>query len=163
MASGDTLGRYTALESSPQPLNYATLAVRNSHRVLEFVKAVVASAVFEDFLPRNYDGGGITLTVVWAAKTDVANAVVWSAAFERMADGGHDIDSDSFAAFQQAAGTAPADSGVLRYTAIAFTNAQIDGLLKGEAFRLFLRRLTSDGGDTMAGVAQLLRVELRET
>ena len=54
-------------------------------------------------------------------------------------------------------------SGEVAYDAIAFTNAQIDGLLVGESFRLRLSRNPPHADDNMAGDAEMLRVELRET
>lgn len=163
MASGDTLAIYRPRGNQAPPLNYATLLLRNSHLVLEFPKSFNAIAVFEGFLPRNYAGGGITATIVWVAKTDTAGNALLTGAFERLADGGQDIDVDGFAAAQQNTGTAPGTSGSPRYTTIAFTNAQIDGLAAGEAFRLMIQRLADNVLDTMAGTLQLLRVELRET
>ena len=52
---------------------------------------------------------------------------------------------------------------MLQYTEIAFSNAQIDGLLAGEAFRLRVSRDATNGADTMAGDAELFGIELRET
>lgn len=165
MASGETLVVFTPRDHQPQPADYATFDTRNSHLVLEFDPTVDESAVFEGLLPRNYDGGGITLTIVWAAISATSGTCRWQASFERIDDEGLDIDANSFATAQSAGGTAPATNGQVQYTTIAFTNGQIDGLLAGEAFRLFFKRDAdgTSGTDDMTGHAELLRLELRET
>lgn len=163
MASGDTLVVYTARDNQPQPTAFATLDTRNSHLVLDFDATTQESAVFEGVLPRNYSGGGITVTCIWAATSATTGSVVWAASWERLDDEGQDIDANGFAASQQATGAAPANNGDLQYTAITYTNSQIAGLLAGEAFRLFLIRFVEDVGDDMTGDAELLRIEMRET
>lgn len=148
----------------PPSSAYATFDTRNGHLLLEFDAGTAESAVFSGVLPRNYAGGGLTLRIAWLADTAVAGDVVWGASFERHQDETDDLDSDTFAAERTATATAPGTTGQVQYTDIAFTDgAQIDSLAVGESFRVKIRRVASDAGDTMAGDAQLLRVELRET
>ena len=104
----------------------------------------------------------MTLVIVWTATTAITGDVKWDAGFERM-DTATDIDADSFAAIQTVTTTAPGTSGFPAYSSIAFTNAQIDGLLVAEAFRLKITRNAAAAGDTMAGDAEALAFELRET
>lgn len=164
MATGDSLHTFVPGGHEPPATNYATLDLRNAHPVLDFDATTSETVYWTDVLSREYGGGGITLTVIWAATTAVTGNVVWEAAFERLEDEGTDIDADSFAAVQAVTSTAPATSGALQYGAITFTNgAQIDSLAVGEAFRLLLRRAPADAGDTMAGDAEAVAVELRET
>lgn len=94
-----------------------------------------------------------------------SGAVVWGGSFERHQDDSGDLDSDDFAAEQTATGTTASVDGEVKYTDIAFTDgAQLDSLAIGEHFRFKLRRVATDGADTMnANDAQLLSVELRET
>jgi hypothetical protein len=72
-------------------------------------------------------------------------------AVERNEAGGTDADADSFASAQTATGAANAASGVRTYTAVALTNAQIDGLLKNEKCRIKVTRDAANGSDTMTG------------
>lgn len=165
MASGDTLVVFTPLHNQPPASNYATLDLRNNHPVLDFDAATDEDAIFGSFLPRRYAGGGLTVLIVWSATTATTAEVIWNAAIERLEDEGTDTDADSFAAAQASAEvTAPATSGALQYTTIAFTaGAQMDSLAAGEAFRLKITRDANAVGDDMAGDAELHRVEIKET
>ena len=163
MASGETLAVFTALDNIPPSANYATLDSRNSHLVLDFDDGTDESAVFFGVLPRNYAGGGITANVIWASTGAVVGDVVWLGSFERIDDGGLDLDGDSFAATQTTTETCDGTNGSTTYTDVAFTSAQIDGLAVGEAFRFKLTRDADAGADTMVGDAEALRIELRET
>ena len=109
-------------------------------------------------LSKNYAGGGITITLPWAADTATAGNTVWQAAIRRLAIGTTDIDTTAFTyAYQSVTSTAPAAAGILAEPAIVLANgAQIDSLAAGEAFFLRLRRNASDAADTMAGDALLL-------
>jgi len=181
MASGDTLVIFTPHANEPPATNYASVDLRNVHLVLDFNDAVAESAVFSGLLPRNYAGGGITVTIVWmggsagllrAAGQPVRDVITplatggvkWNAAFERHQAGIDDLDSDSFATAQTATGAAPATDGSTAYTSIAFTSgAQMDSLAVGESFRLKVTRDAADAADTMTGDAELLMIEIRET
>ena len=163
MASGDSLVSFIATDNQYAGANAAQPDIRNGHPVLDFDQSTVEYAHVKSNLPRHYGGGGITATVAWAASTATSGNTKWNIAIERIEDEGTDIDSDSFAAAQTATGGAPATSGAAQYTAVALTNAQIDGLLVGEWFRLQVSRDASHANDTMAGDAELIGVELRET
>jgi hypothetical protein len=165
MASGDTLVVFRPLDNQPPATGYATFDTRNSIPVLDFDAASDEDAVFGAVLPRFYGGGGITATLYWLASSAVAGDVIWNAAFERNHANGDDLDADSFATAQAAAATtANGTSGKVITSTITFTDgAQIDSLAAGEAFRLKVTRDANAGGDTMAGDAELLMVELKET
>jgi len=165
MASGDTLVVFTARDNQPPSAAFATFDTRNGHLVLDFDPTTDEDSIFEGLLPRNYGSGGITLLLVWAATSATSGSCRWQASFERLEDEGTDIDADSFDTAQSAGGTAPAATGALQYTTIAFTNGQIDGLLVGEAFRLKVGRDANGttGTDDMTGDAELLRAEVKET
>lgn len=163
MASGNSLVSFVPADNEPPTANYATLDVRNGHPVLDFDAATEEAAIFTAVLPRHYAGGGLTIYLHWLATSAVAGDSKWGGSIERATAGGDDLDADSFDAEQTATGTANAVSGVVTTTQIAFTNAQIDGLLVGEAFRLKLARKAADAADTMAGDAELLAVEIKET
>jgi hypothetical protein len=180
MASGDTLCVFTPHANEPPATNFATIDLRNGHMVLDFDGGTAESALFGGILPRNYAGGGITVTLLWMGGsaallrdaiaggdiiTPLATGnVKWNAAFERHQVATDDLDTDSFATAQTVTSAAPATDGSVQSASIPFTNgAQIDSLAVGESFRLKVTRDAADAGDTMTGDAELLRVELRET
>jgi len=165
MASGQTLARWSALHGTPPASNPATFNTRNAHPVLEFDTTTSEAVYFEGVLPRNYAGGGVTIALHWLAASATSGSVVWGASMERHDEASLDLDADSFAAeVLSAASGAPGTTGMLRIASIALTNgAQMDNLAAGESFRLQIARKPADAGDDMAGDAQLLKVEMRET
>lgn len=164
MASGNTLVVFTAQANQPPASSYATPDTRNAHPVLDFDAAADESAIFGGVLPRHYAGGGITVRLGWLASSATTGDVVWNAAIERHDDDVTDLDADSFAAAQAATATTASASGETQYTDIAFTDgAQMDSVAAGESFRLKITRDADHASDTMAGDAELLTVEIRET
>lgn len=162
MASGDTLLIITPYNNEPPAAAYATLDLRNYHPVLDFDAAADESAVFTAIMPRNYAGGGVTVYLHWVSTdTTDTNHCFWDAAFERIS--GQDTDADGFAAVQSNDTTHPnATSGIETVTEIPFTNgAQMDSVVAGDIFRL---KITRDAvNDNMAGDAELLGIEIKET
>lgn len=166
MASGQTLCRFTPAANQPPSSAYATPDVRNGLLVLDFDAAADENAIFVDVLPRNYGGGGLTVYIHWMASTATTGSCRWQAAIERHLAGTDDSDADSFAAAQSAGGTAVTPSGTEIVTAITFTNgAQMDSLAVGERFRLKVTRDAdgTSGTDDMAGDAELVAIEIKET
>ena len=162
MASGQTLIQWTPLANQPPATAYATLDTRNSHPVLDFDASSAEDAVFGGVLPRNYASGGVTVSIHWMATSATTGNVVWTGAWERC---NTDLDADSFATgVDSASAAANATSGILTVTTIAFTDgAQIDSLAVGESFRFKVTRKVADAGDDMAGDAEILRCEIKET
>ncbi len=164
MASGDTLLVFTALSGQPPASNYATLDTRNTHLILDFDATTDETIYFGGVLPRNYGGNGVTVRICWMASTATSNDCVWAADWEAHPDDTFDLDGDGFAGPQTVTATAPSASGEVSYDDIAFTDgAQMDSLAAGESFRLKVYRDADNGSDNMAGDAELLRVEVRET
>lgn len=165
MASGDSLLSWTAQGAQPVTNNFARQNLRNSHPVVDFDPTATEYVAFEDVLPRHYAGGGITVTAGWIAASATSGTARWGFSFERHQGSTDDLDSSALAAATQymdsvAAGT----SGQLVYTATAFTNgAAIDSIAVGEHFRLLVLRDAVNGNDTMAGDAELVSLELKET
>lgn len=165
MATGETLVIFTPLHNAPPAANYATLDTRNATSpipILDFDPTTNESAIFCGVMPRNYGGGGITVTIHWMTTATSGNCK-WDAEIERS---NTDLDSDSFAAPEQTATTGcNGTSGILSTTEIAFTNgAQMDSLTTGEAFRLRITRDAADGADTInSNDVELVAVEIRET
>lgn len=163
MASGDTLVTLYPQNNEPPASNYATLDLRNNHPVLDFDADTDESAVFTAVMPSHYAGGGVTITLVWAATSGTSGDVVWTTAFERL-DNGTDMDADSFASANTATATTGGTSGAPTYTAIAHTNGgQMDSVAVGEAFRLQVVRDANAAGDTMTGDAELRAIVIKET
>lgn len=164
MAAGNSLCKFTPRQNQPPTSTYATPDRRNARDVLDFDAAADEAAVFEDVLPRNYGGNGITAIIAWSATSATSGNVVLGGSFERTDDESLDTDSDSFAAEQTGTFAAPGTSGQVQYSSIAFTNgAQIDSLAVSEVFRFKFRRIGSDGSDTMTGDLELRSIELIET
>lgn len=165
MASGNTLAVFTPGCHEPPAANYATLDTRNSILVLDFDASTEETACFRGVLPSNYAGGGLTLDVYWLATSATTGDVVWGGAIEREQNGGTDLDSDSFATEQNAAGvTTNGTSGIVNKSTITFSSgANMDSLAAGEPFRLKIARKVADSGDTMTGDAELHSLHLKET
>lgn len=162
MASGDTLAIFTPLGAEFPASNYATFDSRNNHAVLDFDDTTGETAYFTGIMPQNYAGGGVTVILHWAATSATSGTVGWLAAFERMGDGGTDIDADSFASDQTVtAETVDGTSGIMDASSVNVSNgANMDSVVAGDAFRL---RITRDvANDTAAGDAELIGVEIRE-
>ena len=169
MASGDPVVQ--VLQAMPPGTLYATEDVRaggstpaESLHVWDFDDT---AAEYMDFLCvlRGYDGGGLTFTLPWMATTATTNAVLWGAAIRRFVDDAEDIDGSHTYDFNNAAAdTAPSATGEQSYPTIAFTDgADMDSWAEGEFAIVRVRRLPTDAGDTMAGDAELLGIEGRET
>ena len=162
MASGDTLLVFAPAANEPPSSAFATFSLRNARPILEFDGAANESAVFGSVMPQHYDGGGIEVYLHYAMDTDVTNDIDWDTAFERVGEGQQDTDSDGFAAVQSVDNTTvPGTAGHVDIVNTSHTNAQIDGILVGEHFRL---KVTRDAvSDTSTDDAHLFAVELRET
>lgn len=164
MASGQTMLVLTAIDGISPASNFATLDTRNAHPVLDFDATTEESTYFEFVLPSEYGGGGLTAFLHWMASTATSGAVTWGGSLERHAENGDDLDADSFATEQTANESANATSGKVIVTSITFSQgANMDNLAVGESARLKIARKVADGGDDMAGDAELLKIEIRET
>lgn len=163
MASGNTLLAFEAPAAQLPAANYATFDTRNNHVCLDFDAAADEACYFEGVLPRHYAGGGLTVTLIWAASSATSGVTRWDVAIERH-DTGTDLDADSFAADASVDATASGTSGALVYTSLTFTSgAAMDSLAAGEHFRLRVNRDANHANDTMTGDAELFGVEIRET
>lgn len=164
MASGQTLCVFTPLHHEPPTSNYAQLGSRNNRPTLEFDPSTAWAAVFSGILPRNYTGGGVTITLIWAAVSATSGNVRWKTSFERIQDGVDNLDSDSFAtAVTGSSDATNGTNGVVKYSTISHTDgSQLDNLAAGERFRVKVERDPTVSSN-MTGNAQLIGVELKET
>lgn len=174
MASGDTLGTIIAQQVSLPTTLFAQPDTRTgaatpaeSVAVLDFDTTTQEYADFLFFLPRNYASGGLTLTLIWMATTATSGAVVWAAAFRRLVDDAEDLDTTAHAYdFNKidAGATTASATGEQVYDPITFTDgADMDSLAAGEWAILRVSRDTSDADDNMAGDAELIGIEIKET
>ena len=156
-----TYAVWTSLSNQPPAASFATIDTRNAIPVLDFDAAADECAIFGGVLPEGYNAENLQVIIHWTATSATSGDSFWYSAWERM---NTDLDADSFATAQTASGTANGTSGIITATTIAFTSAQIDGVVANEAFRL---RVCRDGDgtlgtDDMTGDAELHRVHLRK-
>lgn len=172
MASGDVVGLIGRI--IPPATSYATPDARvggsspaESFPVWDFDDTTAEYLDLYGILSPSYAGGGLTIVLPWSATSATTNAVVWRAAFRRIADDAEDVDTSQTYDYNQAtADTAPTASGEISLPTITFTNgADMDSLAAGEPFVLRVGRLPSDAGDTMTGDAELWpeRILIKET
>lgn len=166
MASGDTLAIFTALNNEPPASNFATLDTRNSIPVLDFDADTNETAEFGGFMPRNYSGEGVTVTLGWMATdtTVTPHNVIWDVAFKSVTNDADDLDSKAYAAVNSVTDEEASASGEVSYCIITFTDgADMDSVAVGEYFRMKVTRDADNGSDNLTGDAELLFVEIRET
>lgn len=166
MASGDTLATFTALNNMPPSSAYATFDTRNGYAVLDFDDTTDESAIFLGVMPRNYAGGGVTVTVGWMATSATTGTISLDVSFMSITDDADDLDTKAFAAANNANPTTASASGEVDYATITFTDgADMDSIAAGEAF---LIKVTRDANgttstDNMTGDMELVFVEIKET
>lgn len=106
----------------------------------------------------------MTVLIDWYADTATSNAVVWDAAALAYTVGTDSSDIEAKAFATAVPGSATTASGTaqvpVRTTITLTTGAQQDSAVTGDYFALRIRRLPADGGDTMAGDAQVIGVQL---
>lgn len=166
MASGDSLCVFMPANAELPASNYATFDTRNGVMVLDFDDTTDESVEFAGFMPRHYDGGGLTVTVGWMATSATTGAISLDAAFKSVSDDADDLDTKAFAAANNTSPTTASASGEVDYATITFTDgADMDSVAAGEYFRLKITR-DADGTtstDSMTGDMELVFVEIKET
>lgn len=154
-----TYAVFTPLDNQAPSASFATLTTRNNIALLGFDDAADENAIFVGVVPENAQlGSGLTVNIKWVAASATTGDVVWVVAFMAM-DATTDIDSDSYDTSATATTTTLGTSGFTQTTSITITT--IDSLVAGVAYRLKVTRNADDGGDTMAGDAQVSAVEVR--
>jgi len=162
MASGDTLAVFTPQMNEPPASNYATLDLRNLHPVLDYDDTTNETGICSNKMPQNYDGGGVTVYIVFSMTSATADTVDWDVAFERIGVV-LDIDADSFAAVNSVDNTTVSGTcGIPVSANVAFTNgAEMDEVVAGDDYRIKVIR--DAASDDATGDAELISVEIRET
>jgi hypothetical protein len=171
---GTSLSQTAYVDCDPNDASFATVLgiapatpiARNNRALIAFAKAGEPSAenaVWEKAMPSVYDAvKNLRLIIDWVAAAAIVGDVVWEAAFEAIAPGGLDIDTDSFAASKSVTDTTAGTAGVVTRSTIDFTNVEADGVLANDEFRLMVQRNAPAVGDTMVGDAEILRVQIVE-
>ncbi len=161
MAANETLAIWEAIGGTPPAASAATLDIRNGHVVLDFDADANETSYFSSVLPKHYAGGSIACKLHWMATSATSGNVRWSAAFERLESNGPDLDTNGFQTAVEATAAANATSGKLIVTTLTIT--ALDGAVAGDAFRIAVTRIATDGtNDTMTSDAELLQLELVE-
>ncbi len=162
MASGDVLFNWGAWNGVETATNYATKDTVNQRPVADFDDTTNESLVFTDMMPPNYDGGGVTVYIVYAMTSATTDTIDWDGAFERVGDGQQDLDADSFAAVNSVDNTTVPGSHITDVVTIAYTDgADMDSVAAGELFRY---KITRDAtSDDATGDGELFWLQGRET
>ena len=145
----------------------ASIDIRASDlRLLDFDATSNEIEIF--FIPtmsRAYAGGGVTVSI-WVLTTTTTGDMSFKGFFKSVTDNVDNLDTKNFAAPQSnTAIDAPGAVGRAKLFTITFTNgAQMDSVAAGEPFFFMLMRDAQDStNDDMAGDAELLAGEIKET
>jgi len=161
MASGEFIASISPAE--PTGTDYATFdTIEGGSTVPERIGVYDFSGSDEEFmdfacvlLPQ-YDGGGLTLRIIWSASVGFANHTVWQAAIRRVADDAENLNTSHNYSYQIVEAAAPSAVGEVSYDEITFTDGeQMDDLEAGEKFILRIKRDPAHPNDDMAGDAEL--------
>ena len=173
MASGDSLLILGPSNGNPPATLYATFGVMDgastpaeSIVLLYFDDTTQEYIDFYCVMPEHYDGGGITLTVMFSAAEAASDVVEWQAAFRRVADDAEDLDTTAHTyVYNAVVATAPSVIGEVAYDNITFTSgADMDSVVAGDYFIL---RVTRDpapsSGTNVTGDAAIHSLHMKET
>lgn len=154
--------QWSPLMNEPPTSNPATIDTRNSRPCLDFDPTTQEIAIFSAALPADYGGGGLTVSLYFAATSATSGTGGWDVSIERIDASSLDIDSDSFATAQTVtAATVPGTSGqILKSSVNIASGSDMDSLAAGELFRLRIRRDVAN--DTATGDLELLGVMMVE-
>lgn len=145
---------------------FATFDTRNHHPVYDFDDGANEIMMFQGYMPQNYDGGGLTVTVSVMCQSATTGDMSWQGFFKSVTPGADDLDDKNFAAPQvNAAVDAPTTLGWTVDFELTFTDgAQMDSVAAGEWFYFLLMRDAQDStADDMAGDANFIGAEIKET
>lgn len=145
----DELLTFGATSAVLPSASFATFDTRNDFTVLDFGDGAVASkSIFIGVMPRDYDDGTITIVIHFAATSATSGNAFWSVEFDRVGTA-LDTDSATWATAQTNTCAVSGTAGILSTCSITFTQAQADGVLKGELFRMRVVRDVTNAADTV--------------
>jgi hypothetical protein len=135
---------------------------RGTHAILNFVAGGNPRGIpWQKFMPAGYTvGSSLKVRVFWAPSSVDVGTVIWGVAFEAdVSPTNLDVDDfDTLVDFvaQAASGTPER----IQEASLTVPAADLDGILSGEALRMFIQR--KSGTDTFTGIARLVRVVVEE-
>ena len=166
MASGDTLVVLLPMGYEPPASNYATIDTRGAHPVLDFDAGTEEAAMWTAYLPKNYAGGGLTVSSFWAFSSDTSgtNTIQVGADIERMNVSSSALPTEAFGGVNSATSVGtPTTTGQFIKVDVTFdSGADMDSLAADELFRLEITRIVANAGDTATGDAELVGVVVKE-
>lgn len=149
-----------AASSGASPGEFTTSNQR-TYTCMDFIDGSITYAVVCISLPSDYDGGTMTAKFYWTANSTSTNSVVWSI-------GGVAIGDDE--TLDVAGGTAQTVTDANKSTAykLSISDATFAITLAGtpaagELVRFVISRDPTNGSDTLAATARLLKVVLTYT
>jgi hypothetical protein len=165
MASGDTIAVVPAPAGFQAPASdpLAQLVCDPSAGIavsLLFPYTSPASAAFNLLVPRQYGGGGLTVTVAWYSPVASGN-VKWAASVARLAAGTVLSSAPPWGVEQSAYSNVGFSPRGLVYTTISFSAAQLAGIQRGELFLLRIRRDNTVSGNA-TNDANLIELLVKE-
>jgi len=161
-SGGDQIATFEANMATFPASSPAAATSRNEHPIIAFDDSTDENIIFHGLISNDYSNAALTVHIDWVAATATTGDVKWDVQFERLADGGTDIDADSFATLQTSTDTTDGTSGIITRSSIAFTQVQADSIVAGDSFRLKVTRDANAAGDTLSGDAQILRVGVKQ-
>lgn len=123
--------------------------------------AAADEAAFFKFVATSYGSGNLTLTLFWYADTASSGDVVWGGAISAITPNSdsQDIETDGLATENTATDSHLGTTGQ-RLHSIDVTISNLDSIAAGDVVHLRIRRVGSNGSDTMSGDAQLVMATL---
>lgn len=165
MASGDTLLILRPGANEYPSSNFAAAGYSANYGIfLAFDDSVAEEVYFPGAMPENYAGGGLTLEFHYLmAGANTTDDAIWGAAFQRINDTA-DVSSSPTWTENTVTVTVPNAAETVDVATITFTDgADMDSVAAGDLFRMRVRRVAADAGDTAAGDSRLLAVIIKET
>lgn len=126
--------------------------------------AAADEAAFWKFNPIGYTSGNLTLVVEWYADTASSGDAVWGAAIAAITPNTdtQDIETKALATENTATDTHLGTTGQREHS-ISITISNLDSIADGDDCFIRIRRLGTNGSDTMTGDAILERAILQYT
>ena len=154
-----TLAVFTDQNGIPPSSDYATRDVRGIFPVLDFDNSTSESIYFVGLMPQQYQNNGITGYVYFTSDA-TSGDVDWDLYFDRLTSADLDIDGNSFGvAFSSDDNDVSGTTGVISIATWTLNHGVgMDNIVAGD---MFVIKLTRDIGDTAAGDANFLALELR--
>jgi hypothetical protein len=157
--AGDLVA-YDGIDAVFPTADPAGIVKRADVPLVTFPAAVDRNVLYEGAVDNGYNGGLLVLNLFWLAAVAVAGDVLWGVAWTRQRDG--DAITRPAAPEKTVLSTAPAVNGDIRQATVIFSQVEADGVTPADPYKIRVRRKGTNGQDTMADTAQLLRVTVRE-